>query len=441
MKNNQEKLKSNILHLLDRVRKRVNQVEISVDVETGFSAAVRLGTMETIKHHYENSLNITVYHQQRTGSASTSDLSYEAMKTAFDKACTISRFIQEDPCTGLADASEMAIDYPNLELFHPWSITIQEAIKLAIACETAARKYDSRIKNSEGATINTYSSFKMYVNSQGFLGYYPSTIHSISCSLVAEQNDQMQSDHDYTLARSPKKLLPIDLIAQRVAKKTICRLGARKITTRRCPVVFHAPVAKELLQSFVSAIQGNNLYRNASFLCNHLHQQVFPKFTTIYQEPNLLGEIGSAPFDADGIRTQKINYIENGVLTNYILNTYSARKLGMKTTGNAGGVFNLFITTSSNKNLIDLFKEMKTGLFVTELIGQGVNLLTGDYSRGAFGYWIENGEIQYPVEEITISGNLKEMFKQIEVVANDIDSRSNIKTGSILIKQIMVAGK
>lgn len=441
MKNNREKLKSSILYLLDRAKKQVNQIEISVDVETGFSAGVRLGTMETIKHHHKNALNITVYHQQRTGSASTSDLSYEAMKTAFDKAYTISQFTQEDPCAGLADASEMAIDYPDLELFYPWSITIQEAIRLAIECETSARKYDPRIKNSDGATVNTYSSFKIYANSQGFLGYYPSTIHSISCSVVAEQNDQMQSDHDYTVARSPKKLLPIDLIAQQVAEKTICRLGAKKITTRRCPIVFHAPVAKGLLQSFMYAIQGNNLYREASFLCNHLHQQVFPKFTTIYQKPHLLGAIGSAPFDANGVRTQKINYIENGILTNYILSTYSARKLGMKTTGNTGGVFNLFITTSNDKNLSDLFKEMKTGLFVTELIGQGVNLLTGDYSRGAFGYWVENGEIQYPVEEITISGNLKEIFKQVQVVANDIDFRSNIKTGSILIKQMMVAGK
>lgn len=440
MTNNQEKLKADILCLLDRARKRVHQVEISANIETGFSTEVRLGAVETVEHHCKNSLNLTVYHQQRSGNASTSDISVEAMETAFDKACTISQFTQEDPCAGLADASEMAIDYPNLELFHPWSITPQEAIKLAIECETAARKHDPRIKNSDGAVVNTCSSFRIYANSHGFLGYYPSTVHSISCSLVAEQNDQMQSGYDYTLARSPKKLFPIDSIAQNVAEKTVRRLGARKITTCHCPVIFHAPVAKELLQSFVSAIQGSNLYRDASFLCGYLHRQIFPEFITIYQEPHLLGEIGSIPFDEKGIKTQTINYVENGMLTNYVLDTYSARKLGMKTTGNTGGVFNLSIVTS-NRNLIDLFKEMKTGLFITELIGQGVNLLTGNYSQGAFSYWIENGEIQYPVEEITISGNLKKMFKQIQAVADDIDSRSSIRTGSILIEKMTVAGE
>ncbi|AKQ33417.1 PmbA protein [Candidatus Coxiella mudrowiae] len=440
MANNQEKLQFDILRLLDRAKKRVDQVEISAGIETGFSVDVRLGAVETVEHHRENSLDITIYHQQRTGSASTSDLSFEAMETAFDKACTIAQFTQEDPYAGLADVADMALDYPNLTLYHPWQITPKEAIELAIECETVARKYDPRIKNSDGATVNTYDSFRIYANSHGFLGHYPSTIHSMSCSLVAEQNNQMQRDHDYTLARSSDKLLPINLIAQHVAEKTIRRLGARKITTRRCPIIFDAPVAKGMWRSLISAIQGSNLYRDASFLCGQLHQQIFPKFITIYQEPHLPGEIGSAPFDENGVKTRKINYVENGVLTNYILDAYSARKLGMKTTGNAEGVFNLFIT-AGDKDLIDLFKEMQTGLFVTDLMGQGVNLLTGNYSRGAFGYWIENGEIQYPVEEITISGNLKEMFKQIQVAANDIDPRSSIKTGSILIEQMTVAGE
>ena len=440
MVNNQKKLQSNIFRLLDCAKKRVDQIEISASIKAGFSVEARLGNVETVEHHRDNSLDITVYHRHRTGSASTSNLSFEAMKTAFDKAFTIAQFTQEDPCSGLADVAEMAIDYPNLALFHSWLITPQEAIKLAIECETAARKYDPRIKNSDGATVNTYSSFKIYANSHGFLGHYPSTIHSISCSLVAEQNNQMQRDHDYTLARSPDKLSPISLVAQHTAEKTIRRLGAKKITTRQCPIILHASMAKSLLRSFVLAIQGSNLYRDASFLCGQLHQEIFPKFITIYQEPHLMGEIGSAPFDKNGVKTRKINYVENGTLTNYILDTYSARKLGMKTTGNAGGVFNLFVTTS-NKKLIDLFKEMQTGLFITELMGQGVNLLTGNYSRGAFGYWIENGEIQYPVEEITISGNMKEMLKQIQAVANDIDPHSSIKTGSVLIEQMTVAGE
>lgn len=440
MLNNQKKLQSHILRLLDHAKKRADQIEISTNIEAGFSVEARLGNVETVEHHRKNSLDIIVYHHHQTGSARTSDLSFKAMETAFDKACTIAQFTQEDPYVGLEDVSEMAIDYPNLALFHSWPITPQEAIKLAIECETAARKHDPRIKNSDGATVNTYSSFKIYANSHGFLGHYPSTMHSISCSLVAEQNNQMQRDYDYTLARSSDKLTPISLIAQHAAEKTIRRLGAKKITTRQCSIILHASMAKSLLRSFVSAIQGGNLYRDASFLCGQLYQEIFPKFITIYQEPHLLGEIGSTPFDENGVKTRKINYVENGKLTNYILDTYSARKLGMKSTGNAGGVFNLFITTS-NKNLIDLFKEMKTGLFVTELMGQGVNLLTGNYSRGAFGYWIEHGEIQYPVEEITISGNMKEMLKQIQAVANDIDFRSNIKTGSVLIEQMTVSGE
>ncbi|MFW0079466.1 MAG: metalloprotease PmbA [Coxiella endosymbiont of Haemaphysalis qinghaiensis] len=440
MVNNQKKLQSHILRLLDHVKKRADQIEISANIEAGFSVEARLGNVETVEHHRKNSLDIIVYHHHRTGSARTSDLSFKAMETAFDKACTIAKFTQEDPYAGLEDVSEMAIGYPNLALFHSWPITPQEAIKLAIECETAARKHDPRIKNSDGATVNTYSSFKIYANSHGFLGHYPSTMHSIGCSLIAEQNNQMQRDYDYTLARSSDRLSPISLIAQHAAEKTIRRLGAKKITTRQCPIILHASMAKSLLRSFVSAIQGGNLYRDASFLCGQLYQEIFPKFITIYQEPHLLGEIGSAPFDENGVKTRKINYVEHGKLTNYILDTYSARKLGMKSTGNAGGVFNLFITTS-NKNLIDLFKEMQTGLFVTELMGQGVNLLSGNYSRGAFGYWIENGEIQYPVEEITISGNMKEMLKKIQAVANDIDFRSNIKTGSVLIEHMTVSGK
>lgn len=437
--NNYKRLKFDIIRLLNRAKNRVDQVEISAGIETGFSVDVRLGMVETLEHHCDNSVDITVYSKQRMGRASTSDLSFEAMEIAFDKACEVAKFTQEDSYAGLADVVEMAINYPNLSLYHPWEITPKEAIKLAIECESVALRYDSRIF-SDGATLNTYEYFRVYANSYGFLGYYPSTVHSMSCSLLAKQNNQMQRDHDYTLNRSPTELLSIDLIAERVAKKTISRLGARKITTRKCPVIFHASVAKGIWQSLVAAIQGSNLYRDASFLCSQLHQQIFPKFITIYQEPHLIGGIGSAPFDENGVKTRKVNYVENGVLTNYVLGTYSARKLGMKTTGNAGGVFNLFIT-SGGKDLVDLFKEMQTGFLVTELMGQGINLLTGNYSRGAFGYWIENGDIQYPVEEVTISGNLKEMFRKIKAVANDVDFRSNIKTGSILIEEMIVAGK
>ncbi|QHG92381.1 metalloprotease PmbA [Coxiella endosymbiont of Amblyomma sculptum] len=440
-KKTQKKLQSDLLLLLDYARKRVDQVEISVNINRGFSVGVRLGRVETIEHHQENSLNITVYHQQHVGSASISDLSLTKMKFAFDKACVISQFTQADRCTGLEDSREMAMNYPNLRLAHPWLSSPEEAINLAVKCETAARKYDFRIKNSDGVVVNTYNSFRIYTNSHEFLGYYPSTIHSISCSLVAEQYGQMQRDYDYTIARNPDKLLPINVLAQRVAEKTIHRLGAKKIRTRCCPIIFHAPIAKGLLKLFVSSIQGRNIYRKTSFLCDHLNRKIFPEFSSVYQEPHLLEEFGSMPFDRIGVKTKKMNFVQNGVLMHYVLDTYSARKLGMKTTGNSGGVFNLFITTG-NKSLGDLFAEMQTGLFVTELMNQGVdNLLTGNYSRGAFGYWIENGMIQHPVEEIVISGNLREMFENIQAVANDVDHRGNIKTGSILIEQMTIAGK
>ncbi|PNT87031.1 metalloprotease PmbA [Coxiella burnetii] len=440
MLDKQKQLQANIFHLLERGKKRVDQIEISATIETGFSVDVRLGDVETLEHHRKNSMDITVYHQQRTGNACTSDLSLEAMERAFEKASAMTQFTQEDPCAGLADANQMARDYPDLVLSHPWNITPKQAISLAIECETLARNHDPRIKQSEGANLSTYRIFNIYGNSHGFLGYYPSTWHTLGCELIAEQDRFMQRDHDYTLARDPKKLSSIETIAIQTAEKTIRRLGARRLSTRQCPVIFNAPVARSVLRSFISAISGSNLYRGTSFLQNQLHQQIFPEFVSIYQDPHLPGEIGSTPFDESGVKTRKINFVENGVLTHYVLGTYSAKKLAMETTGNSGGVYNLFITTG-DKNLTGLLKEMQCGLLVTELMGQGVNLITGNYSRGAFGFWIENGEIQYPVEEITIAGNLKDMFKQIQLIGNDIDPRGNIKTGSILIEQMTVAGE
>ena len=440
MLDRKKQLQSDILCFLENARRQVDQIEISAVIEIGFSIDVRLGDVETLEHHHKSSLNITVYHQQHTGSASTSDLSLKSIKKTFDKASMISKYTQEDACAGLADIDQMATDYPDLNLFHPWIITKKEAINLAVECETLAKNQDSRITQSKGVNLSTYDIFKIYANSHGFIGYYPLTWHSLSCELIAEQNHSMQCGYDYTIARNPQKLLSIETIAKRTIKKTISRLGAKRLTTRRCPVIFHALVARSLIRSLILAISGSNLYRGTSFLQNQLHQQIFPEFITIYQDPHLPSEIGSAPFDENGIKTQKINYIENGVLTNYVLGTYSARKLGMKSTGNSGGVYNLFITPS-DKNLNDLLKQMQDGLLLIELMGQGVDLITGNYSRGAFGFWVEKSEIQYPVEEITVAGNLKDMFKQVQYVGNDVDPRSNIKTGSILIENMTVAGK
>lgn len=435
-----EQLQTNILCLLSQAEKRVDQIEISAVIETGFSVDIRLGNVETLEHHRKNSLSITVYHQKRTGNARTSDLSLEAMEKTLEKTSVMTQFTQEDSCAGLADNNQMARDYPDLSLFHPWKITPKEAIELAIECELLAKNQDSRIKQSEGVNLSTYNIFKIYANSHGFIGRYHSTWHSMNCQLIAEQNRAMQRDSDYTVARDPKKLSSIETLAQQAAKKTIRRLGAKRLSTRQCSVIFHSATARSLLQSLISAISGSNLYRGTSFLQNQLHQPILPEFITVYQTPHLPGEIGSAPFDENGVKTRKINYVENGLLTHYVLGTYSARKLGMETTGNSGGVYNLF-TTTSNKNLNDLLKEMQRGLLVTELMGQGLNLITGNYSRGAFGFWIENGEIQYPTEEITVAGNFKDMLKQIQLIGNDIDFRGNIKIGSILIEQMTIAGK
>lgn len=435
----QRQLQTNILHLLNQAENRVDQIEISAIMETGFSVDVRLGNVETLEYHHKNALNVTVYHQKRTGHASTSDLSLDAMEKTLEKTSVMTQFTQEDSCAGLADNNQMARDYPDLSLFHPWKITPKEAIELAIECELLAKNQDPRIKQSEGVNLSTYNIFKIYANSHGFIGQYPSTWHSLNCKLIAEQNRSMQRDSDYTVARDPKNLSSIEILAKQAAKKTIRRLGAKRLSTRQCPVIFHAASARSLLQSLISAISGSNLYRGTSFLQNQLHQPILPEFVTVYQNPHLPGEIGSAPFDENGVKTQKINYVENGLLTHYVLGTYSARKVGMETTGNSGGVYNLF-TTTSDKNLNDLLKEMQCGLLVTELMGQGLNLITGNYSRGAFGFWIENGEIQYPAEEITVAGNLKDMLKQIQLIGNDIDFRGNIKIGSILIEQMIIAG-
>lgn len=416
------------------------QAEMSATLETGFSVTARVGDVETLEHHQNQNLDITVYKNQRCGSASTSDFSLTAIQVAVEKACAMAQFTGEDVYLGLADRDLMANDYPDLKLYHPWKITPKEAVAMAIHCETLATQQDKRIKHSEGATINTFDTHEMYANSHGFFGDYLKSGHSISCTLVAEQHDEMAREYEYTLARDPANLLDYEKIAKRAAEKTLQRLGAKRLTTQRCPVIFHAPVACSLLGNFTNAIAGVTLYRGISFLVDHLEKALFPESITIQQHPHAMGAIGSAPFDDDGVKTQKINYVQDGVLVNYCLGTYSGRKLGMKSTGNAGGVHNV-VMNHADKSLSDLFKEMGTGLFVTELIGQGVNIVTGSYSRGAFGFWVENGEIQYPVHEITIASNLKDMFKGFVRVANDVDHRRNIKTGSILIDQMMVAGE
>ncbi len=440
-KNKVAALRQQAEDILEQVKKRgIDQAEISASSEVGFSVSARMGDVEKLEHHQEKDLTLTVYHDQRTGSASTSDFSEAAVKALIDKACVIAQYTDQDPCSGLADAALMASDYQDPQLYYHWDITPDQAIKMAIDCETLARKQDARIKQTEEATVSTYDGLEVYANSHGFTGSYLSSFHQINCSLVAEENKVMQRDYEYTCARDPSNLQAIDWVAKQAAENTVKRLGARQISTRNCPVIFSPKLSKGLLGRFISAISGGSLYRKSSFLVDHLGKTIFPEHVSIYQRPHILGGYGSTPFDNQGVKTSDLDYIKEGVLTNYVLGSYSARKLGMETTGNAGGVFNLFVSHSDH-SLSDLFKEMGQGLFVTELLGQGVNLLTGVYSRGAAGFWIENGEVQFPVNEVTIASNLKDMFANIVAIGNDVDKRTNLHTGSIWIDNMTVAGR
>ncbi|PIZ03757.1 MAG: metalloprotease PmbA [Gammaproteobacteria bacterium CG_4_10_14_0_8_um_filter_38_16] len=419
---------------------RIDAAELSANRSSGFSVTARLGDVETTEHHLEKNFGVTVFHKQSTGSASSSDFSLASISATIEKAAAIARFSNADPYAGLADPDRLAKNYPDCDLYHPWDISPADAIQLAMTCEKKAVAADARIINSEGASVSTTISNGVYANTLGFVGHYLLSEHALSCSVVARDQDQMQRDDEYTIARNAKDLTSVDEIAKRAAEKTVMRLGARRIKTQSCPVIFNAPIAKSLLGAFVQAISGGSLYRQSSFLLNAMGKQIFPSFVNVNQQPHLLSAMGSRPFDHDGVATVDQHYIEEGVLSRYVLSSYSARKLGLKTTGNAGGVFNLSIQ-HADVTLHELMQEMGTGLLVTELMGQGTNIVTGDYSRGAAGFWIEQGKIQFPVEEITIAGNLKNMFAGIVSIANDVDMRSAIRTGSILIDRMMIAGE
>ena len=437
----QQELQNKLTRVLDQARHRgMDAAEALFILETGFNVSVRHAEVETVEHHQAKTLHVTVYHDQRTGAATTSDLSMEAILAAVDKACSIAHYAGQDPCAGLADPQFLAYDYPDLQLYHHWKITPTQAINMAIECDTVAREQDPRITDAEGSSVSSYDSFKLYGNTHGFIGSYPQSFHTINCGVVAQFGEKMQRDHEYTVARAAADLDDPVIIAKQAAQKVLQRLNTRRLTTRRCPVIFHAPVAKGLLSSFIGAISGRNLYQKSSFLLDHLGKRIFPEFIHIYQEPHLIGGIASAPFDAEGVRTRDLDYIKDGILQNYVLGSYSSRRLKMPTTGNAGGVFNLGIS-HNQLDLSGLLQKMDTGLLVTELMGQGINLVTGSYSRGAVGFWVERGEIQYPVEEITVAGQLQNMFANLIAVANDTDCRGSIRTGSILINEMTIAGE
>lgn len=425
--------------LLEAKHQGASNAEVDVSVNKGFTVTARKGDVETVEYQQDKGISITVYFGKRMGSASLSDVRHEAIRSAVSAACNIARFTDEDEYSGLADKKLLAFNYPKIELAFPWSISVEQAIEMAKECESMAVAKDKRIFNSEGATISTMEVCHAYGNSEGFIGVFPATRHEISCVLIAKQGEEMQRDYYYTVSCDPQLMDAINKVAAQAAERTIKRLGAKRLTTRSTPVIFAAEEARGLLGHFVSAISGGNLYRKSSFLLDHLDKQIFPAHIKIDERPYLAKALGSAPYDDDGVATRPNVFIDNGILRSYSLGVYSARKLGMQTTGNSGGVHNLFINTS-DKDLSGLLKTMGTGLLVTELMGQGINLVTGDYSRGCSGYWVENGEIQYPVEEITIAGNLKDMYANMVEVGNDIDKRGNIQTGSILLERMMIAG-
>ena len=427
--------------ILDEARGQgASAAEAGVSMEAGLSATVRLGEVETLEYHRDRGLGVTVYFGQRKGSASTSDLDPKAVRETVRAACDIARYTSEDSCSGLADAALLATDIPDLDLYHPWSLDAERAIELARECEDTARSFDSRIDNSEGASVSSHQGLRMYGNSLGFVGGYPSTRHSLSCAVLGRLEDQMQRDYWYTVSRVPDDLEPAAEVGRKAAERTVRRLGGRRLSTRQVPVVFAAELASSLFGHLVGAVRGASLYRRSSFLLDHLGKPVFRPFVRVDEQPHRKRALGSAPFDNEGVATRDRDLIRDGVLQGYVLDSYSARKLGMQTTGNAGGVHNLTVEPGSH-DLAGLLRQMDTGLLVTELMGQGINMVTGDYSRGAAGFWVEGGEIQYPVEEITVAGNLKDMFQQLAEVGNDVDRRGNIHTGSVLIESMTVAGE
>lgn len=416
-----------------------DQVEAGVSYDTGLSVTVRLGETETLEFNRDRVLGLTVYYGHRKGTASTADFGPDSIEATIRAACDVARYTSEDPCAGLADAERLARVIPDLDLYHPWEPGAEQAIVLAKECEAAARTVDPRIDNSEGATVSSYVSLRVKANSLGFKGSYRSSYHSISCSVVGRQGDEMQRDYWSTSARDPAELeLPAD-VGRMAGKRTARRLGTRKLSTRTAPVIVAAETAGSLFGHFINAVSGSSLYRKSSFLLDHLGKPVFPGFMRIHEQPHLPKGPGSAPYDAEGVATQARDIVTGGILQGYVLNSYAARKLGMQTTGNAGGVRNLTIEPGEH-DLDGLLREMGAGLLVTEFIGFGVNIVTGDYSRGAAGFWVENGEIQYPVDEITVAGNLKDIFMGISAVGNDVDLRGNIRSGSVLIDHMMIAG-
>ena len=442
MKKNQfdlEHLKKIADHTLNYAKKiGATASEVEVSYGTGKNVSIRLDNLETLEINRDKGFSVTLYNGQRKGSSSSSDLSDQSIEDTVDAAFNIARYTASDPLFGLADKELMATNMQDLDLYNPWDISIDHLIDLANVCEASALDVSQKITNSEGASVSSSEGIFIYANSYGFLGGYPTSRHSIGCSVIAEEKSMMQRDYWYSSARHVEDLESPESIGTLAGTRTLSRLGAQKIKTCHTPVIFEAPIATGLISSLISAISGGNLYRQSSFLLNSLGEKVASDHLTIEEDPFLSRGDASSMFDDEGVATHKRLLIDQGVVNGYLLSSYSARKLGMESTGNAGGAHNLIVKTS-NKNLQDLMKTMHQGLLVTELLGHGLNMVTGDYSRGAAGYWIENGAIAYPVEEITIAGNMKDMLKHIVAIGNDVYRNGSKLTGSILLETMSIA--
>ena len=430
---------------LDYAKSRgMDQADVSLHQGTGISVAARQQALETIEKHNDSQVVVSVYNDHKTGSASSADMTEAGIRSTVDAAVSIAKYTGADDCLGLADKELMATDLKDLDLYHVWDLDVNDLLDLALSCEQAALEFDQRIINSEGATVDSYSGEAVYANSHGFISKNHSSQHSVSCSVIGakngDDNESMQRDYYYDSNRNPDKLINEIEIGREAANRTVSRLGARQIKSMETPVIFDSRVAKSLVSHLIGGISGGAIYKKASFMLDKVGTTIMPDFVTIAENPHLLGGVASSTHDSEGVATASHRpIVQSGELQSYVLGSYTARKLGLQSTGNAGGVRNVSVS-NSGQDFQQLLAHMGTGLLITEMIGSGINMVTGDYSRGAAGFWVEHGEIQYPVEEITVAGNLSDMYQNIVAIGSDIERCGNTRCGSIFVENLTVAG-
>jgi len=440
LREQEDKLHRLVEDILSEARQQgADQAEVSVSVDTGLSVGVRKGELENLEFNQDRGFGITLYVGQRKGSASTTDSSIEAIRDTVAAAKNIATYTEDDPCNGLADAALMPQALADLDLFHPWEIAPDQAIEMAVECEAAGLAVDDRLTNSDGANVNTQQSLRVYGNSHGFIGAYAGTRHGLNCVLIGEDGEGMQRDYWYTVGRDATELEAPAAVGEQAAQRTIARLSPRSAPTGTYPVLYTPSMASGLIGHLIGALSGGALYRRASFMLDSMGETILPEWISLVERPHLPGALGSANFDGDGVATRSKAFVDKGRVTSYVLSAYSARKLDLQPTGNAGGVYNLDVDGEQTETA-QLIRQMDRGLIVSELMGQGINGVTGDYSRGAAGFWVENGEIAYPVAEVTVAGNLKDIYGRIVALGNDVDYRHNIRTPSVLVEAMTVAG-